>query len=75
MWPLPFDKYRHLPNIVVPQGAYKFLAAMDKVIRQMPVEEPTHPGWQKSIGFRMGLMFLMESHILPFHLKKAMSPQ
>jgi hypothetical protein len=28
----------------VPQEAYKFVAAMDEVIRQLPVKEPQHPG-------------------------------
>jgi hypothetical protein len=36
-----------LPDILVPQGAYKFVAAMDEVIRQLPVQEPTHPGLKK----------------------------
>jgi hypothetical protein len=43
---LPVSKYRYLGNILVPQGAYKFIAAMDEVIRQLPVKEPTHPGWK-----------------------------
>jgi hypothetical protein len=34
-------------NILVPQDAYKFVTAMDEVIRQLPVLEPTHPGSQK----------------------------
>jgi hypothetical protein len=42
-----FPKYPYLPNILVPQGSYKFVAAMDEVIRQLPVEEPTHPGSNK----------------------------
>jgi hypothetical protein len=37
---------RYLPNILVPQVAYKFVAAMDEVIRQLPVEEPKHKGWK-----------------------------
>jgi hypothetical protein len=37
----------YLPNILVPQDAYKFVDSMDEVIRKLPVEEPTHPGWNK----------------------------
>jgi hypothetical protein len=33
-----------LPDIPVPQGAYNFLATMDEVIRQLPMEEPAYPG-------------------------------
>jgi hypothetical protein len=36
-----------LPNILVPQEAYKFVAAMDEVIRQLPVEETKHSGLNK----------------------------
>jgi hypothetical protein len=45
---------RCLPKILVPQGAYKFVAAMDGVIRQLPVQEPTHPGRNK-LGLESGL--------------------
>jgi hypothetical protein len=36
-----------LPNILVPQGAYKFVAAMDEMIRELPVDEPKHSGLNK----------------------------
>jgi hypothetical protein len=39
-----FIKSYLLPKILVPEGAYKFLAAMDEVIRKLPVVEPTHSG-------------------------------
>jgi hypothetical protein len=29
------------------QEAYKFVAAVDALIRKLPAKEPTHPGWQK----------------------------
>jgi hypothetical protein len=41
-WFLPF----YVPYILVPQDGYKFVAAMDEMIRQLPVEEPKHKGWQ-----------------------------
>jgi hypothetical protein len=33
--------------VPVPQGAYKFVAAMDNVIRRLPVEEPIPKGLHK----------------------------
>jgi hypothetical protein len=39
-----WSKPKYLPNILVPQDAYNFVTAMDEVIRQLPVEEPTHAG-------------------------------
>jgi hypothetical protein len=41
---LPAPKYL-IKNILVPHEAfYKFVAAMDEVIRKLPVNEPQHPG-------------------------------
>jgi hypothetical protein len=34
----------YLPNILVPQGAYKFVIEMDRLIRKLPVDEPEHSG-------------------------------
>jgi hypothetical protein len=31
----------------VPQGAYEFVAAMDRLVDQLPVDEPTHKGLEK----------------------------
>jgi hypothetical protein len=42
----------------VPQDAYKIVAAMDEVIRQLPMEEPQHPGWHK-----LGLGYKKESRL------------
>jgi hypothetical protein len=41
-WPKP----KYLPDILVPQEAYKFVAVMDEVIRQLSAEaeEPKHSG-------------------------------
>jgi hypothetical protein len=60
---------KYLPSICVPQGAYKFVAAIDEVISKLPMEEPKHPGLPKLIGFSIGLMFLLEPFI--FLSKKA----
>jgi hypothetical protein len=38
----------YLPSVLVPQDAfYKFVAAMDDVIRKLPVEEPKYKGLKK----------------------------
>jgi hypothetical protein len=58
--------FQNLPQILVPQGAYKFVAAMDEVIRQLPVEEPTHKGLNKlGLGNThcIELILLMELYI------------
>jgi hypothetical protein len=39
-WPAP----NYLPSILVPHGAYKFVAKMDELIRQLAMEEPQHKG-------------------------------
>jgi hypothetical protein len=41
----PIRKY--LPAILVPQDAYKFVAAVDTLICTLPVKEPPHPGSNK----------------------------
>jgi hypothetical protein len=40
-------KFCRLPNIRVPLDAYKFVAALDRLIGQLPVEKPTNSGLQK----------------------------
>jgi hypothetical protein len=40
-------KFCRLPNIPVPLDAYKFVAALDRLIGQLPVEKPTNSGLQK----------------------------
>jgi hypothetical protein len=42
-WPGP----KYLPDILVPEGAYKIVAAIDEGIRHFPTEEPTHSGTNK----------------------------
>jgi hypothetical protein len=40
----------YLPKISMPQDAYKFLRAMDRMIGQLPAEAPANPaGWHGKI--------------------------
>jgi hypothetical protein len=63
------EKFFRLPNIPVPADAYKFVAALDRLIGQLPVQKPANSGLQK-MAIIVGNYLSIHPQISFLHLLK-----